>query len=105
MHRPLVTRIAPAAVSLALLAAGFAEAAPRILPAWFPEELFTINPDNMTVEEFGSETFKVTTNGPDPDSVEVKGKHIGGSLYPPGPESGWDAWKGTDTFKTVRGML
>ena len=90
-------------VLAALLAAA---AAPRVLPAWFPEELFTINPDNMTVEDFGADTFKVATKKPDePETVEVKGKHSAGSLYPPGPESGWDAWKGTAAFKTVQARL
>src|SRR6185312_12336077 len=98
MRRALILYIA-----IALFAAT-AGAAPQIYPPWFPQELFTINPDNTTVEEFGTDTFKVKTNGTE-DSVEVKGKHYAGSLYPLGPESGWDAWKGTVTFKTLQARL
>ena len=92
-------------VALALLVASTASAGTHSFPAWFPEELFTINPDNVTVEEFGSDTFKVTTKGADYDTIEVKGKHAAGSLYPPGPSSGWDGWKGTTVFKTVQARL
>jgi outer membrane protein OmpA-like peptidoglycan-associated protein len=82
-----------------------AHSAPRIFPPWFPEELFTINPDTTTVEDFGTDSFKIATKGTDYDTLEVKGKHYAGSLYPPGPESGWDAWKGTVTFRTVQARL
>jgi len=75
------------------------------LPSWFPGELFTVNPDNMVNEDFGTDTFTVGNKGADSDKVEVKGKHTSGSLYPPGPESGWDAWKGTAVFKTVQARL
>jgi len=66
--------------------------------------MFTINPDNMTVEDFGSDTFKVG-NASDPQTVEVKGRHWTGSLYPPQPESSWDKWKGTAVFPKVRQQL
>ena len=91
-------------VLIALLFASTASAGTKF-PAWFPEELFTINPDNTTVEEFGTDTFKLANTGADSDTIEVKGKHYAGSLYPPGPESGWDAWKGTTVFKTVQARL
>ena len=87
-----------------LLIASTASAGNRTFPPWFPEELFTINPDNTTVEDFGTDTFKVGAAGSE-QTVEAKGKHYAGSLYPPGPESGWDAWKGTVTFKTVQARL
>lgn len=77
----------------------------RQLPTWFPDNLFTINPDNMTVEDFGTDTFKVTSKGDEADTVEVKGKHYAGPLYPPGPTSGWDKWNGVTVFKTVEGLL
>lgn len=89
---------------LVLLIASTASAATHIFPPWFPEELFTVNPDATTVEDFGTVTFNVTANGND-DTVEANGKHYAGSLYPPGPESGWAAWKGTATFKTVQARL
>jgi len=92
-------------VLLALLFATTASAATHVFPSWFPEELFTVNPDNTTVEDFGTASFNVTKKGAEYDTVEVKGKHYAGSLYPPGPESGWDAWKGTVTFKTVQARL
>jgi hypothetical protein len=97
--------VALATVSLALLVSSTASAGTHVLPSWFPEELFTINPDNTTVEDFGTDSFKVATKGAEYDTIEVKGKHSSGSLYPPGPESGWDAWKGTVVFKTVQARL
>jgi outer membrane protein OmpA-like peptidoglycan-associated protein len=92
-------------VAATFFAVATASAAPRVFPPWFPEELFTINPDNTTVEDFGTDNFKITKKGADYDTLEVKGKHYSGSLYPPGPESSWDAWKGTSTFKTVQARL
>jgi len=50
------------------LAAAQSFAANSILPPWFPQNLFTINPDNMTVEDFGSDTFKVGKTD-DPQTV------------------------------------
>jgi len=86
------------------LAAAQSFAANSILPPWFPQNLFTINPDNMTVEDFGSDTFKVGKTD-DPQTVEVKGHHWAGSLYPPGPTDGWGNWKGVGVFQKVRAQL
>ena len=79
-------------------------AATSVLPPWFPSSLFTLNPDNMTVEDFGTDTFKVG-NPSDPQTVEVKGHHWSGSLYPPGPTDGWDKWNGVAVFAKVRQQL
>jgi OOP family OmpA-OmpF porin len=92
-------------MTLALSLAALLSAPTHILPSWFPEEMFTLNPDNTTVEDFGTDSFKVATTGNDSDTVEVKGRHYAGSLYPPGPESGWDQWNGVAAFKTVRARL
>ena len=81
----------------------FATAA-SILPPWFPSNMFTINPDNMTIEDFASDTFKVG-KASEPQEVEVKGHHWAGSLYPPGPSSGWDKWNGVAVFNKVRQQL
>lgn len=78
--------------------------AAQLYPPWFPQNLFTINPDNTTVEDFGSDTFKVG-KGDDAQTIEVKGHHWAGSLYPPGPESTWEHWNGVAAFKQVQKQL
>ena len=80
-------------------------AATSPLPPWFPANLFTINPDNMTVEDFGSDTFKVAKGANEEETIEVKGHHWAGSLYPPGPSETWSKWNGVATFNTVRQTL
>lgn len=101
-----MNRLSWLALPVVVLCAGVAEAAPHAPPAWFPANLFTINPDNMTVEDFGTDTFKVASANPsEPDTVEAKGKHYAGSLYPPGPESTWDRWNGVAVFKTIQALL
>jgi len=69
-------------VLLFLLLVPAAMAAPQLYPPWFPQSLFTINPDNTTVEDFGTDTFHVG-KGDDAQTIEVKGHHWSGSLYPP----------------------
>ena len=98
----IVSRLLPAVLLFVIAVPLFA--ANRILPAWFPENLFTINPDNMTVEDFGTDTFKVG-KAEAPQDVPVKGKHFAGSLYPPGPTETWDKWNGVSVFAKVRAQL
>lgn len=98
----LVTRLLPAL--LLVFVAWSSMAATQLYPQWFPQSLFTINPDNTTVEDFGSDTFHVG-KADDPQTVEVKGRHWSGSLYPPGPESTWEQWNGVAVFKRVRAQL
>ena len=86
-----------------ILAILFATAA-AVLPPWFPSNLFTINPDNMTVEDFGTDNFKVGSSS-DPQTIEVKGRHWSGSLYPPGAVDSWGSWKGVAVFPRVRQQL
>jgi outer membrane protein OmpA-like peptidoglycan-associated protein len=90
-------------MQICMLAVALAAASP--LPSWFPSGLFSINPDNMTVEDFGSQEFKV---GKDPDeyqTLEMKGRHWAGSLYPPGPAETWDKWNGAAVWPKVRKQL
>jgi outer membrane protein OmpA-like peptidoglycan-associated protein len=98
----LVLRLLP--LLLLVLALPWSLAAAQLYPPWFPQNLFTINPDNTTVEDFGSETFNVG-KADDPQKIEVKGHHWAGSLYPPGPSSTWDQWNGVAVFKRVQAQL
>jgi outer membrane protein OmpA-like peptidoglycan-associated protein len=98
----IAARLLPAL--LLVLLARPSMAATQLYPPWFPQSLFTINPDNTTVEDFGTDTFKVG-KAEDPQTVEVKGHHWTGSLYPPGPTSSWDQWNGVAVFKRVRTQL
>ncbi|HEY2094717.1 MAG TPA: OmpA family protein [Thermoanaerobaculia bacterium] len=98
----LAWRLLPAL--LLVLLAQSSIAAMQLYPPWFPPSLFTINPDNTTVEDFGTDTFRVG-KADDPQTVEVKGHHWAGSLYPPGPTSTWDRWDGVAVFKRVRAQL
>ncbi len=62
------------------------------LPAWFPVQgLFTINPDQLTAEDFGEDSFTLAGG----KAVDVKGHHWATSLYPvpaDGPWNGQEAW-------------
>jgi len=97
-----LARLLPAL--LLVLVARSSNAAEQLYPPWFPQSLFTINPDNTTVEDFGTDTFRVG-KAEDPQTIEVKGRHWAGSLYPPGPSSTWDGWNGVAVFKRVRAQL
>lgn len=80
-------------------------AAAPILPPWFPESLFTINPDTLTVEVFGKDEFKIGKGGDDYDTVEREGRHWAGSLYPPGPVPGWDNWNNDAVWNVLQPKL
>jgi len=98
-----VWRLLPALLLVVLLAPPLM-AATQLYPPWFPQSLFTINPDNTTVEDFGTDTFRVGKTD-DPQTIEAKGHHWAGSLYPPGPTSTWDHWNGVAVFKRVQAQL
>jgi outer membrane protein OmpA-like peptidoglycan-associated protein len=96
-----------AAVLSAALFALSAMAAKPALPGWFPlEGFFSVNPDELTDEDFNSAQFKVTNAaGDDFDNVEASGHHWQTSLYPPGPESGWDDWDGEAAWAKLEPAL
>src|ERR1700744_290294 len=73
------------------------------LPPWFPlKGTFSVNPDQVTAENFGTDTFKIARAGDDYEEREVKGHHWATSLYPPGPSSTWDRWNGEAAWRTLK---
>ncbi len=77
---------------LAAFLGSTAFAANPALPAWFPtRDIFTVNPDQITTEDFGAEEFTLASG----KTVEAKGHHWKASLYAPGPNATWNggaAW-------------
>ena len=89
-----------------LLSAVSAQPAPPQLPPWCPSAgIFAINPDQLIVEDFGTDTFKIAKKqGDDADELEVKGRHWTTSVYPTGPASSW-TWDGEAAWKAIHAAL
>jgi len=92
--------------ALAAATAAWAASSPT-LPPWFPMHgILSINPDQLTVENFGAGTFKIASGNPDEyEEREVKGHHYATSLYPPGPVASWDHWNGEAAWQALRPQL
>jgi outer membrane protein OmpA-like peptidoglycan-associated protein len=104
-------RIASVAAAFGLVASLFGSAnaasGPN-LPPWFPiKGLFSVNPDQVTAENYGVGSFKIArgTNGDDYEEREVKGRHWAASLYPPGAASTWDRWNGEAAWRALKPQL
>ena len=84
-------RLATRLISLWCVAFPLLAAEPQ-LPAWFPVQgLFTINPDQLTAEDFGEDTFMLAGG----KTVDLKGHHWATSLYPIPADGTWNgqaAW-------------
>jgi outer membrane protein OmpA-like peptidoglycan-associated protein len=91
--------------SILLTASVATQAAAGGLPTWFPVQgLFSVNPDQLTSEDFGTDEFKVANASGEYDTVDVKGHHWSTSLYPPGPESSW-SWDGEAAWEKLKPQL
>jgi hypothetical protein len=89
--RPAVRSAMAALGAIALAAAVLVARADPALPAWCPiDGIFSITPDQLTAEDFGTDTFTVAKAGGESEDVEVKGRHWSTSLYPPGPSDRWE---------------
>jgi len=94
------------ALAILLSAALSAQSAPPQLPPWCPSAgIFTINPDQLVVEDFGADSFKVAKGKSDDyDEVDVKGRHWSTSVYPTGPSDSWK-WDGEAAWTALRATL
>src|ERR1044072_5570831 len=83
-----------------------AMAATPSLPSWVPMKgIFSINPDQLPDEDFGTATFKVAKpKTEDADDVEVKGHHWSTSVYPEGPSDKW-SWDGEKAWNALKAQL
>lgn len=79
------------------------------LPGWFPVKgIFSLNPDQITAENYGTGTVKTAKpggNADEYDEVEVKGHHWATSLYPPGPAAMWERWNGEAAWQALKPQL
>lgn len=104
-------RIASITAALGLFACVLGSANAAIgpsLPPWFPiKGLFSINPDQLTAENYGVGSFKIArgTNSDDYEEREIKGHHWATSLYPPGAPSTWDRWNGEAAWRALKPQL
>jgi len=76
------------------------------LPSWFPMKgIFSINPDQLTEEDFASATFKIAKpNSEDVEDVEATGHHWSTSVYPEGSADTW-TWDGEKAWNALSRQL
>jgi outer membrane protein OmpA-like peptidoglycan-associated protein len=83
------------------LCCGLALAQEGALPSWFPlAPVFKLNPDQVVVEDYGSEQFDVDDARGGTRQLNLKGHHWSSPLYPSG-----DAWDGEDAWRRLRPQL
>jgi outer membrane protein OmpA-like peptidoglycan-associated protein len=92
-----MSRLLRAAILIAAFTASGTLAADRKLPPWFPMAGLSTNPDQVEVEDFGSEEFQLGES-----TVTLEGHRWSAPLYGLDPNGPWD---GPAVWKALRPAL